>query len=121
VNWKANRHRALWVEIDKRISEIGLQIVEAWWPSQHKPLVDAVGQVVGQERRDRREALAKVEDRVSDIEKAREIERRTELPQGELLERIAVLERKVVELQSAVSLKAILNSTNPPSAIALRS
>ena len=57
-----------WQQHDQRVYACIKLWVEQWWESQQRVLIDAVGEVFGQERHNRREAIAKVKERVIQLE-----------------------------------------------------
>jgi hypothetical protein len=95
-----------WQQHDQRVYACIKLWVEQWWEFQRRVLIDAVGQVFGEERQNRREAIAKIKERIIQLEAtnslearfaelAHEVKRGSEIPQGELLEKIEKLQRQL--------------------------
>src|SRR5262249_29498753 len=89
--------------------------VEQWWEPQQRVLIDAVGEVFGQERSNRREAIAKIKERVIQLEATNSLEVRfatladkvkheSAIPQDELLAKFEVLQRQIDELKKVADL-----------------
>ena len=94
-----------WQQYDQRVYACIKLWVEQWWELQQRVLIDAVGEVFGQERHNRREAIAKIKVRVIRLETtsnfeerfsklAHEVRRGSEIPQGELREKYEALQRQ---------------------------
>jgi hypothetical protein len=106
-----------WQQHDQRVYACIKLWVEQWWESQRRVLIDAVGEVFGQERHNRREAIAKIKERVIQLEAtdslearfaelAHEVKGQSQIPQGELQEKFEALQRRVDELKSVADLDA---------------
>ena len=104
-----------WQQHDQRVYACIKLWIEQWWEPQRRVLIDAVGEVFGQERHNRREVIAKIKERVIRLETtsnfeerftklAHEVRRGSETPQGELQEKFEALQRQVGELKSAAEL-----------------
>src|SRR5262249_10148375 len=105
-----------WQQYDQRVYACIKLWVEQSWESQRRVLIDAVGEVFGQERHNRREAIAKIKERVIRLEttnslearftKLAEVKGQSEIPQGELQEKFEALQRQVDKLKSVADLDA---------------
>jgi hypothetical protein len=84
--------------------------VEQWWEPQKRVLIDAVGQVFSEHRASVRETITNLKERVIRLETtsnfeerftrlAHEVKRGSEIPQGELLEKIEALQRQLDDLK----------------------
>ena len=85
-----------WQQHDQRVYACIELWVEQWWQPQQRVLIDAIGEVFGQERHNRREAIAKIKERVLALETTSSFEERFnklvyevknefEIPQSEVL------------------------------------
>jgi len=65
-----------WQQHDQRVYACIKLWVEQWWELQQRVLIDAVGEVFGQERHNRREAIAKIKERLIQLEATNSLEAR---------------------------------------------
>ena len=103
-----------WQQHDQRVYACIKLWIEQWWEPQRRVLIDAVGEVFGQERHNRREVIAKIKERVIRLETtsnfeerftklAHEVKRGSEIPQGELLAKIEGLQHQLDELKKVAA------------------
>jgi hypothetical protein len=108
-----------WQQHDQRVYACIELWVEQWWEPQERVLIEAVGEVFGQERHNRREAIAKIKERVIQLEATNSLEARfatlankvtheSAIPQGELLAKFEGLQRQVDELKRVADLDSRL-------------
>jgi hypothetical protein len=101
---------AWWQQHDQRVYQCIKLWVEQWWEPQKRVLIDAVGQVFGEHRASVRETITNLKERVIRLETtsnfeerftrlAHEVKRGSEIPQGELLEKIEALQRQLDDLK----------------------
>jgi hypothetical protein len=114
-----------WQQLDQRIYHCIKLWVEQWWEPQHHTLIEAVGEVFGQERHNQREAIAKIHGRVIQLEAtnsldacftklANEAKGGPEIQQSELLTRIERLQRQLGELKRVIAQPGPQGPAGPP-------
>jgi len=106
-----------WQQHDQRVYACIKLWVEQWWELQRCVLIDAVGQVFGEERSNRREAIAKIKERIIQLEATHSLEARfailannvkheSTIPRDELLAKFEGLQHQVDELEGVADLDA---------------
>jgi hypothetical protein len=106
-----------WQQHDQRVYACIELWVEQWWEPQQRVLIEAVGEVFGQERHNRREAIAKTKERVLALETTSSFEERFNklvhevkngfgIPQSEVLAEIERLQRQINDQKGVAALDA---------------
>jgi hypothetical protein len=119
-----------WQQLDQRIYQCIKLWVDQWWETQHHTLIEAVGEVFGQERDNQREAIAKIKGRVIRLEAtnsldvrftklANEVKGGPEIQQSELLARIEHLQRQLDELKRVAAQPGPQGPPGPPGKLPL--
>jgi hypothetical protein len=111
INHRAALHQASddwWQQHDQRVYACIKLWVEQWWEFQRRVLIDAVGEVFGEERSNWREAIAKIKERIIQLEATNSLEARfatlannvkheSTIPRDELLAKFEGLQHQVDE------------------------
>jgi hypothetical protein len=114
-----------WQQLDQRIYQCIKLWVEQWYPPERDALTDAVGQVFGEHHASVRETITNLKERVIRLETtsnfeerltklAHEVKRGSEVPQGELLEKIEALQHQLDELKKVAAQPGPQGPPGPP-------